>query len=126
MGVDRNAELVDQLEWHWQHQLRPWLDGLTDDEYFWQPVPGAWTLSRHGQSSAPVSVGAGEFTLDYASPPHHRAPVTTIAWRLAHLVDVFGPPTAPHFDGSLAGHRAVAYPGTAEAALRQLDDGHDA
>ncbi|MEU4477909.1 DinB family protein [Micromonospora sp. NPDC023966] len=24
-----------------------------------------------------------------------------------------------------AGRRAVAYPGTAEAALRQLDDGHD-
>jgi hypothetical protein len=38
----------------------------------------------------------------------------------------FGPPTAPHFDGYLTGRRAVAYPGTAEAALRQLDDGHDA
>lgn len=39
---------------------------------------------------------------------------------------MFGPPTAPHFDRSGAGHRAVAYPGTAETALRQLDDGHDA
>ncbi|NES28990.1 DinB family protein [Micromonospora terminaliae] len=121
-----NAELVDQLEWHWQHQLRPRLDGLTDDEYFWKPVPGSWTLSRRGQSSAPISIGAGEFTLDYASPPPDRAPVTTIAWRLAHLIDVFGPPTAPHFDGSLADRRAVAFAGTASAALRQLDEGHDA
>ena len=39
MGVEWNGELVDQLESHWQHRLRPRLDGLTDDEYFWQPVP---------------------------------------------------------------------------------------
>jgi hypothetical protein len=31
MDVDWNAELVDQLEGHWQHQLRPRLDGLTDE-----------------------------------------------------------------------------------------------
>jgi hypothetical protein len=126
MDVDWNAELVDQLEWHWQHQLRPRLDGLTDEEYFWQPVPGCWTLSRRGESSAPMSLGAGEFTMDYARPPHDREPVTTIAWRLAHLIDVFGPPTAPHFEGPFADHSAVAYSGTAKAALRQLDDGHDA
>ena len=28
-----NPALVDQLDWHWTHQLRPRLDGLTDDEY---------------------------------------------------------------------------------------------
>jgi hypothetical protein len=126
VDVDWNAELIDQLEWHWQHQLRPRLDGLTDDEYFWQPVPGCWTLSRRGESSAPMSLGVGEFTMDFARPPHDREPVTTIAWRLAHLIDVFGPPTAPHFEGSPADHGRVCYPGTANAALRQLDHGHDA
>jgi hypothetical protein len=40
MAIDWNDEIVDQLEWHWQHQLRPRLDGLTDDEYLWPPVPG--------------------------------------------------------------------------------------
>jgi DinB superfamily len=64
--------------------------------------------------------------MDYAEPPHDREPVTTIAWRLAHLIDVFGPPTASHFDGPPADHRAVDYSGTAHEALRQLDDGHDA
>ena len=126
MDVDWNAELVDQLESHWQHQLRPRLDGLTDEEYFWQPVPGCWTISRRGESSAPISRGAGEFTMDYARPPHDREPVTTIAWRLAHLIDVFGLPTASHFDGPLANHPAVGYSGAAKGALRQLDDGHDA
>src|ERR1700733_15805099 len=65
MAIDWNDEIVDQLESHWQQQLRPRLDGLTDDEYFWQPVPGCWTISRRGESSAPVSVGAGEVTMDY-------------------------------------------------------------
>jgi len=54
MHVDWNVELVDQLESHWQHQLRPRLSGLSDDEYFWQPVPGCWTISRRGQSTAPA------------------------------------------------------------------------
>ncbi len=98
MDIDWNAEVVDQLEWHWQHQLRPRLDGLTDDEYFWQPVPGCWTISRRGEDSAPVSVGAGQFTMDHGKPATEPEPVTTIAWRLAHLIDVFGPPDVAHFD----------------------------
>jgi hypothetical protein len=124
--MDWNAELVGQLESHWQHQLRPRLDGLTDDEYFWQPVVGCWTISRRGESSAPVSRGGGEFTMDYAVPPHDREPVTTIAWRLAHLIDVFGSPTASHFGDPPAHRPAVSYPGAAKGALRQLDEGHDA
>jgi hypothetical protein len=126
VDIDWNAELVDQLEWHWQHQLRPRLDGLTDDEYFWQPVPGCWTISRRGESAAPISLGVGEFTMDYATPPHDREPVTTIAWRLAHLIDVFGPATASHFGDPPVDHPAVGYPGTAKGALGQIDEGHDA
>lgn len=126
MGVDWNAELVDQLEAHWRHQLRPRLDGLTDDEYFWRPVPGCWTLSRRGESTAPLSAGTGEFTMDYATPPHDREPVTTIAWRLAHLTEIFGPPTTSHFAGPPADRPAVTFSGTAQEALRQLDDGYDA
>jgi len=126
VDIDWNAELIDQLESHWQDRLRPRLHGLTDDEYFWRPVPGCWTLNRRGESSAPISLGTGEFTMDYAEPPHDREPVTTIAWRLAHLIDVFGPPTASHFGEPPADWPAVAYPGTAEAALRQLDEAHDA
>src|ERR1700678_4363619 len=98
MAIDWNDEIVDQLESHWQRQIRPRLDGLTDDEYFWQPVPGCWTISRRGESSAPVSVGAGDFTIDSADEPVSPEPVTTIAWRLGHLLAVLGLPGTPHFD----------------------------
>ncbi|WP_152363754.1 DinB family protein [Microlunatus speluncae] len=126
MDVDWNAELIDQLEDHWHGQLRPRLDGLSDEEFFWHPAPGAWTLSRRGESAALVSFGEGEFTLDYADPPPDPPPVTTIAWRLGHLIDVFGPPDVPHFDRPRLDHQDTGYPGSATAALTRLDEAHDA
>jgi len=54
MDMDWNLEVVDQFESHWRRQLRPRLDGLTDHEFFWQPVPNCWTVSRRGDSSAPL------------------------------------------------------------------------
>lgn len=129
MDIDWNAEVVDQLESHWRHQLRPRLDGLTDHEYFWQPVPGCWTVSRRGQGSAPVSFGTGEFTMDYGHQadgrlPHDPEPVTTIAWRLAHLIGGFAQDNAARFGGPPADVSTYTYAGTAEEALRQLDREH--
>jgi hypothetical protein len=127
MDIDWNAELADQLEWHWQHQLRPRLDGLTDDEYFWEPVPDSWSIRRRGESTTPLAMGPGDFVMDYAMPPHDPEPVTTIAWRLAHIiVGVFGSRTASHFGGPPADWPTWDYASTADAALRQLDEGHDA
>jgi hypothetical protein len=127
MDMDWNSELIDQLEWHWQNQLRPRLDGLTDEEYFWEPVPGCWSIRRRGESTAPISVGAGEFAMDYAMPPHEREPVTTIAWRLSHIiVGCLGLRNASHFGGPPADYPSWTYAGTAADALHQLDDGHDA
>src|ERR1700728_2868240 len=123
MELDWTQELASQLDGHWEHQLRPRLDGLTDSEYFWQPVPGSWTVSRRGESAAPMSVGAGGFTLDYAMPAPDPAPVTTIAWRLAHIiVGLFGYRNAAHFGGPPADWPAWDYASTAAGALRQLDD----
>ena len=45
-----NHELVDQLDWHFANQARPRLDGLTDHEYFWEPVPG-WNVRRKDAST---------------------------------------------------------------------------
>jgi hypothetical protein len=126
MDIDWNAEVVDQLESHWQHQLRPRLDGLSDDEYFWQPVPDCWTISRRGQGSAQVSFGAGEYTMDYGRPSRDLEPVTTVAWRLAHLIVGFAETNASHFGGPPAAVATFACAGTADEALRQLDHEHDA
>jgi len=127
MDIDWNAELADQLEWHWENQLRPRLDGLSDEEYFWELVPGCWSIRRRGESTAPISVGAGEFTMDYAMPPNDPEPVTTIAWRLAHIiVGVFGSRNASHFGGPPADWPTWDYAASAAGALRQLDEGHSA
>jgi hypothetical protein len=120
MEMDWNAEVVDQIESHWQHQLRPRLDGLTDHEYFWQPVPGCWTVSRRGETSAPAPLGTGEFTMDYG-PTVDPEPVTTIAWRLAHLIGGLAQDNASRFGGPPAHVSTFPYAGTAKEALGQFD-----
>lgn len=125
MDLDWNAELQDQLAFHWERQLRPRLAGLTDEEYFWEPVPGCWNVRPRGESSAPIQAGGGAFTIDFALPEPSPAPVTTIAWRLAHLiVGVFGMRNASHFGGPPADYPSFEYAGTADEALSQLDDAY--
>lgn len=84
--LDWNRTLREQWEVHWKHQLRARLEGLTDDEYFWSPVPDAWSVRPRGSSTAPVQVGGGDFTIDFAFPQPVPAAFTTIAWRLGHLI----------------------------------------
>lgn len=120
--MDQTTLLVDQLDWHWKGQLRPRLVGLTDDEYFWEPAPGAWGVRPRGTSSAPMQVGGGDFTIDFAWPEPEPPPVTTIGWRLGHLiVGVFGARVAAHFGGPAVDYSSFDYAGTAAAALRQID-----
>ncbi|HEX5117740.1 MAG TPA: DinB family protein [Pseudonocardiaceae bacterium] len=63
---------------------------MTDDEYLWEPVARCWTLRRRTEQPGPdatMLVGAGEWRRD-GGPPPDRPPVTTIAWRLAHLAEM--------------------------------------
>jgi hypothetical protein len=109
---DLTTQLADQLDFHWQGQLRPRLDGLTDDEYFWEPVSGCWTLYRDG-------------AIDFAYPPPEPAPFTTIAWRMAHvIVGVFAMRNQSHFGGPPADYQSWHYATDAATALRQLDDAY--
>jgi DinB superfamily len=123
VGVDWSAEVVDQLESHWTNRLRPRLDGLSDAEYFWRPVPECWTVSRRGTTSAPISWGAGEFRVDFGEP-RSPEPVTTIAWRLAHLIVGFAEMNGTHFGGPATHPATFRYAGTADEALRQLDEAY--
>ncbi|MFG2192237.1 DinB family protein [Streptomyces sp. NPDC048639] len=127
MANDWNNELVDQLEWHWRNQLRPRLEGLSDDEYFWEPVPGCWNVRPRGESTAPIAAGSGAYTIDFAVPEPDPSPVTTISWRLGHiLVGVLGARVASHFGGPPVSYESYPYPGTAEEALIRLDEGYAA
>lgn len=121
-GPGLNEKLVDQLAFHWHNQLRPRLKGLTDDEYFWEPVPDCWNVRPRGTGTAQVQAGNGDFTIDFAYPEPSPTPVTTIAWRLGHvIVGVLGARVAGHFDGPPCEYMTWSYAGTAADALDQLD-----
>ncbi|WP_086664011.1 DinB family protein [Lentzea kentuckyensis] len=112
--MDWNKQLTDQLDFHWKVQARPRLEGLTDEEYFWEPVPDVWTIRRDN-------------TIDWQYPAPEPTPVTTIAWRMAHIiVGVFAMRTASHFGGPPADHATWQYAMTADDALKQLDDAYAA
>ena len=126
MDIDWSNQLAEQLDWHWREHLRPRMDGLTDEEYRWEPVPGMWSIRPRGTSTAPVAAGSGDFTADYAWPEPDPVPATTIAWRLAHLlVGVFGMRVASHFGGEPVGYETYDYPGDAATALSRLDTVYD-
>jgi hypothetical protein len=88
------------------------LAGLGDEEYFWEPVRGCWSLRQAGD---------GRWRLDGApdptSPPD-PAPITTIAWRIAHIGMMFvtfgdrffGDATLTDDDVELAGSASAAVP----------------
>ncbi|WP_445162056.1 DinB family protein [Mycobacterium sp. Dal123C01] len=106
---DLTTQLADQLDWHWREQLRPRLDALTDEEYFWQPVPNCWTVYPDG-------------SLDFEFPAPSPTPFTTIAWRMAHvIVGVFATRNYHHFGGPPASYQSWDYATEAATALRQLD-----
>jgi hypothetical protein len=120
--MDWTTSLAEQLDWHWQSQARPRLAGLTDAEYFWEPVGGCWSIRPRDQATG-APIGVGDFVIDYAFPEPTPAPVTTIAWRLGHvLVGVLGERNARYFHGPATSYADFDYPGTADRALEMLDD----
>jgi hypothetical protein len=125
--IDWTKQLHDQLDWHWTTQLRPRLEDLSDDEYFWEPVADCWSIRPRGEGRAALSLGAGDLLLDYAYPEPSPPPVTTIAWRLAHIiVGVFAGRVAGHFGGPPVDYDTFEYAGTAVEALEQLDVAYQA
>ncbi|RRO13649.1 DinB family protein [Saccharopolyspora rhizosphaerae] len=119
---DWNQALREQWEWHWGNQVRSRLEGLNDEEYFWTPVPHAWSVRPRGTSTAQIQAGAGDFTLDYGFPAPDPAPFTTIAWRLAHvIVGVLALRNATHFGAPGVDFDSWEYAGDAATALHQLE-----
>lgn len=110
----------EQLGFHWSRQGRPRLDGLTDGEYFWEPVADCWTLRRRptvGVAGSGPGLGIDSDAFDLSLDP-----VTTIAWRLGHLiVDVLGARTHRVFAGPVMDRETYLFPETAEVALAQID-----
>lgn len=88
---------------------RAW-DGLTDEEYLYEPVPGAWSIHPIDECTTPDPWRSGEWGADYdlsivmgaiaGGPPE---PMTTIGWLCWHMgsmpgrtveLEIFGGPHA--------------------------------
>jgi hypothetical protein len=122
MTIDWNTELLLQLTWHWENQLRPRLSGLTDEEYLWEPARVSWNVRPRAEASTPMAVGKRDWVLDFALPEPKPVPVTTIAWRIGHLlVGVLGSRNASHFGGPAVDYQSYDYSPHAERALAELD-----
>ncbi|SJM60646.1 DinB family protein [Gulosibacter sp. 10] len=118
-----NEILRDQIDWHWTHQLRGRLAGLTDEEYFWEPVPDCWSLRPRGTSRAPITGGSGALEIEFAAPEPVPAPFTTIAWRLGHIVvGILAVRNATHFGREQTDYFAFEYAETAQRALEQVEE----
>jgi hypothetical protein len=121
-----NDRLLDQLGFHWDGHLRPKLEGLTDGEYRWEPAPGAWSLRPRAEATTSMAAGGGALVLDFELPEPDPTPVTTIAWRLGHIiVGVLGARNASHFGGPPMDYQSMDWPTTAKGALALLDDCHE-
>lgn len=117
-----NQLLRDQFEWHWEHQLRSRLEGLSDGEYFWEPVAGGWSVRPRGAAVTSMAAGVGGLLIDWEYPEPTPSPFTTIAWRLGHvIVGVLGMRNAAHFGRDPVDYPAFSYAASAAGALAQLD-----
>jgi hypothetical protein len=122
-----NASLRDQADFHYRQLFRPRLVGLTDAEYLWEPAPGSWSIRPRGTSTSPAPIGAGALQRDGAPDDPDPAPVTTIAWRIAHLtVECLSMRTMNHFGGPTTHWEAWEHTDSADRALAELDAAYDA
>jgi hypothetical protein len=85
--VDVKRELIDLSDHVWE-RIRARVDGLSDEEYFWEPAPGCWTIRQRDD---------GTWLADWPLPRPELEPFTTIAWRLWHLIDMYGEDRAPNW-----------------------------
>ncbi|HEY3561974.1 MAG TPA: DinB family protein [Kribbella sp.] len=107
-----SQDLLDLSDFAWQ-RLRQRVEGITDDEYFWEPFDGCWTIRKTGKG----------YVADSSGIPPAPAPFTTLAWRITHIVDILqADRTATWF-----GHQPLPedgqppVPGSAADALAALD-----
>jgi hypothetical protein len=121
------GHLTEQLDWHWQNQLRGRLEGLTDEEFLWEPVSGCWSIRRREDAVSGDPRGAGEYVIDWEFPAPEPPPVTTIAWRLGHIaIPVLGARAANHFgEGGVNGATTTWSP-HAQEGLALVDANYEA
>lgn len=117
MTVDYRDLIIGQLEFYWDYYFFPKLNGMTDEEYLWEPVPGCWSLKPDAN---------GLLQIERSYPEPDPSPVTTIAWRLMHIASNMHMRASTFFgDGSVPDdvsmfdprHFPASFPGAAQAGI---------
>src|SRR5438094_144582 len=110
---DIKKESLDLADFAYQ-RLATRLEGMTDEEYFWEPAPDCWTIRRNGDGTF-----RGDGGLIFEATP----PVTTIAWRLSHIVDCLTADrcaTLVGLEPKAGAHVQVLQAATADDAIAEL------
>jgi hypothetical protein len=95
-------------------RFRTRLEGLTDTELTWAPAPVVWNVHPDGE---PVP---WDFAL--MPTPTQPAPVTTIGWRLVHIIDLLTEDRCwAELGLDVPAPQVVKIPTTADAAIAELD-----
>jgi len=82
--IDAVTLACGNIDWTFR-RLRPRFEGLSDDEFFWEPAPGCWSVRPAGLATVPGPPWDG-WVQEVAFPAPDPPPFTTIAWRFTHLV----------------------------------------
>lgn len=123
--LTRRDLLLAQYDTSYEYLLDR-LQGLTDAEYQWEPVAGCWSVRRRGEEVTPHPIGTGEWVLDYERAELHPAPVTTLAWRLCHIVYGQRMRCDYTFGNRSLQRDSLTLPGSAREALAWLAESHTA
>jgi uncharacterized damage-inducible protein DinB len=94
--------------------LRKRVEGLTDQEFSWEPVPGCWTVRR---------LADGRWDADYAVPDPDPPPFTTIGWRLVHVATCKVMYHDHAFGSAEMSWATLDHPHTAAGAVAVLEEG---
>jgi hypothetical protein len=113
------TELVAQSDWAWG-RTRSRLEGLTDEELFWEPYPGCWSLRQ---------LRGGTWISDWIGTEPDVPPLTTIVWRIVHLIGLYGAARNSEWVAVRVESAALeswdVTPTSAVEALATLEQAHD-
>ena len=115
--------LRHQLRYAWAMSRRL-LDGLTEEEYFWEPVTPCWSIRP--RSTGLRGWGSGEFICEDAWPTPDPVPLTTIGWRVVHLAAWTDVSRGFAFEGKQPDLNDADVPGTAREGVDWLLRAQDA
>ena len=124
-ATTRPGLLIDQYDTSYA-MLRERLEGLTDAEYFWEPVPACWSVRRRAEAKTTLMFGKGEWVFEREPRDPQPAPFTTIAWRIAHVVSGQMMRCGYTFGTKSLDWNDIEFPGSAAGALAFLARSHTA